>query len=138
VFGIEISSSRELEKTLKLALGMKKLASREPTALGRKPFHPVSFFGGFFNPWDEEISIPDTRLIRKSLISNRCIGVLMPNLLKKSWIVSTNVTPLSEDNQICTQDLAELFFFAFQFVATFVLYCYLQKICLQKLFPYVQ
>ena len=25
-------------------------------------------FGGFFNPWDEEISIPDIRLIRKSLI----------------------------------------------------------------------
>ena len=28
-------------------------------------------FGGFFNPWDEEISIPDIRLIRKSLI---CFG----------------------------------------------------------------
>ena len=26
-------------------------------------------FGGFFNPWDEEISIPETRPIRKSYIS---------------------------------------------------------------------
>ena len=25
-------------------------------------------FGGFFNPWDEEISIPETRPIRKSYI----------------------------------------------------------------------
>ena len=27
-------------------------------------------FGGFFNPWDEEISIPETRPIRKSYILN--------------------------------------------------------------------
>ena len=29
-------------------------------------------FGGFFNPWDEGISIPDIRLIRKSLIYLIC------------------------------------------------------------------
>ena len=36
VSGMEISSSRGLKKTLKLALGMKRLTSRGPTALGRK------------------------------------------------------------------------------------------------------
>ena len=67
--GIEISSSRGLKKTLKLALGMKRLTSRGPTALGRVSFTSRGLiFGGFFNPWDEEISIPDIRLIRKSLI----------------------------------------------------------------------
>ena len=29
-------------------------------------------FGGFFNPWDEEISIPETQPIRKSLIAVMC------------------------------------------------------------------
>ena len=51
-----MSSSLGLKKTLKLARGKEKLTSRG------------LIFGGFFNPWDEEISIPDTRLIRKSYI----------------------------------------------------------------------
>jgi hypothetical protein len=38
-----------VEKTLKLARGKEKLTSRG------------LIFGGFFNPWDEEISIPETQ-----------------------------------------------------------------------------
>jgi hypothetical protein len=41
VSGIKISSSLGLKKTLKLALGKKKLTSRGPTALARKAFLPV-------------------------------------------------------------------------------------------------
>ena len=48
VSGMEISSSRGLKKTLKLAPGL--------------------IFGGFFNPWEEEISIPETQPIWKSYI----------------------------------------------------------------------
>jgi hypothetical protein len=54
--GIEIFSSRGLKKNLKLALVMKRLVSRG------------LIFGGFFNPWEEEISIPNIQLIGKSLI----------------------------------------------------------------------
>ena len=54
VSDMEISSSLGLKKTLKLARGKENLASR--------------IFGGFFNPWEEEISIPETRPIRKSYI----------------------------------------------------------------------
>ena len=45
-----------VEKNLKISPWDEKLTSRG------------LIFGGFFNPWDEEISIPDIRLIRKSLI----------------------------------------------------------------------
>ena len=31
-------------------------------------------FGGFFNPWDEEISIPETRPIQKSYIFGKTIS----------------------------------------------------------------
>jgi hypothetical protein len=48
-------------------------------------------FGGFFNPWDEEISIPDIRLIRKSLISCH---------QEMGWIFISKVDPfgLAEQN----------------------------------------
>ena len=36
--------------------------------LGGKLFIPWAIFGGFFNPWDEEISVPKTWPIQKSLI----------------------------------------------------------------------
>ena len=48
VSGMEISSSLGLKTTLKLARGL--------------------IFGAFFNPWDKEISIPETQPIRKSYI----------------------------------------------------------------------
>ena len=58
-----------VEKNLKISPWDEKLTSRGPTALGRVSFTSRGLiFGGFFNPWDEEISIPDIRLIRKSLI----------------------------------------------------------------------
>ena len=58
-----------VEKNLKISPWDEKLTSRGPTALGRGSFTSRGLiFGGFFNPWDEEISIPDIRLIRKSLI----------------------------------------------------------------------
>ena len=51
--------------TLKLARGKKSLASCGPTALGRARFSSRGLiFGG------EEISIPETRPIRKSYIFN--------------------------------------------------------------------
>ena len=39
-------------------------------------------FGGFFNPWDEEISIPETRPIRKSYISRLTEVDSIANLLE--------------------------------------------------------
>ena len=50
---MEISSSLGLKNTLKLALGFSSRGL---------------LFGGFFNPWDEEIFIPETRPIRESYI----------------------------------------------------------------------
>jgi hypothetical protein len=55
---MEISSYHGLKKTLKLARGKETLTSRGLS------------FGGFFYPWDEKISIPETRPIRKSYILN--------------------------------------------------------------------
>ena len=49
-----------VEKNLKISPWDEKLTSRGPTALGRVSFTSRGLiFGGFFNPWDEEISIPD-------------------------------------------------------------------------------
>ena len=66
VSGMEISSSRGLKKTLKLARGKEK--AYLPRAYGPwegKLFFPWANLMVFYNPWDEEISIPE---IRKSLI----------------------------------------------------------------------
>jgi hypothetical protein len=66
VLGMEISSSLGLKKNLKVSPWEGKAYLPSP--------REVSFssrgltFGGFFNPWDEEISIPETRPIRKSYI----------------------------------------------------------------------
>ena len=49
--------------TLKLARGKKSFASHKPAALGRQAFLPVGLFCG-----GEEISMPETRPIRKSYI----------------------------------------------------------------------
>ena len=68
-----------VEKNLKISPWDEKLTSRGPTALGRVSFTSRGLiFGGFFNPWDEEISIPDTRLIRKSYI---CTMYILLNYL---------------------------------------------------------
>ena len=43
----------------------------------------------FSQCWDEEISIPENRPIRKSYISIRCLHGFMSNLIKKSWTDSS-------------------------------------------------
>ena len=74
----------QLFQSLKLAVGLAmeieknlKISPWEGKAYLPRAYGPweESFssrgliFGGFFNPWDEEISIPETRPIRKSYIS---------------------------------------------------------------------
>ena len=63
VSGMEISFSLGLKKPLKLARGKEKV---QP--LGGKIFFPWANFLSFFNPWEEEISIPETQPIWKSFI----------------------------------------------------------------------
>ena len=65
VSGMEISSSQGLKKPPKLAQGKKLFPPK-----GRRPAGGKLglIFGGFFNPWDSEISIPETRPIQKSHI----------------------------------------------------------------------
>ena len=56
-----------VEKTLKISPWEGK--AYLPRAYGpwEESFSSLGLiFGGFFNPWDEEISIPETRPIRKS------------------------------------------------------------------------
>ena len=57
--GMEISSSPWLKNPLKLAQGQKFLPPKGRRPAGGKYFFPRADLGGFFNPRDEEIFIPD-------------------------------------------------------------------------------
>ena len=57
--GMEISSSPGLKNPLKLAQGQKFLPPKGRRPAGGKYFFPRADLGGFFNPRDEEIFIPD-------------------------------------------------------------------------------
>ena len=57
--GMEISSSPGLKNPLKLAQGQKFLPPKGRRPAGGKYFFPRADLGGFFNPQDEEIFIPD-------------------------------------------------------------------------------
>ena len=57
--GMEISSSPGLKTPLKLAQGQKFLPPKGRRPAGGKYFFPRADLGGFFNPRDEEIFIPD-------------------------------------------------------------------------------
>jgi hypothetical protein len=57
-----------VEKTLKSALGKEKACLPRAYGPWEESFSSRGLiFGGFFNPWDEKISIPETRPIRISL-----------------------------------------------------------------------
>ena len=58
-----------VKKSSKISPWEKNLASRGPTALGL-------IFEDFSTPWDEEISIPEKRLIRKSYISRPLFTII--------------------------------------------------------------
>ena len=66
--GMKISSSRGLKNPPKSARGKKYLPPAGLRPLGGKNFCPWANLRGFFNPGDEEISIPDNRPIRKLYI----------------------------------------------------------------------
>ena len=60
-----------VEKSLKISLWEGKAYLLGAYGSWQESFFFLKvIFGGFFNPWDEEISIPETQPIRKSYISS--------------------------------------------------------------------
>ena len=52
-------------------------------------------FGGFFNPWDKEISIPETWPIRKSLISHQFTKQSIASTTTQKFVIKTSKGKLS-------------------------------------------
>ena len=74
--GMEISSSPGLKNPLKLAQGQKFLPPKGRRPAGGKYFFPRADLGGFFNPRDEEIFIPDNHSPFRNCIPVRVIQVI--------------------------------------------------------------